>query len=159
MIQGGDPTGTGRGGTSIYGQRLYVAALTSPIVHTPIHTVAFQRRRDSSRPEVYRRRDLSYGQFGPKHKWRAIFSSTVTFHTEPRQAHNSSSRWPPRHTSITNILYSDVFSRECVWCSDWVLSLSMRRIGQSASCRLESTLADSIRRPVEEIKIYKARIA
>ena len=24
MIQGGDPTGTGRGGTSIYGQRLYV---------------------------------------------------------------------------------------------------------------------------------------
>ena len=26
MIQGGDPTGTGRGGTSIYGQRLYVVA-------------------------------------------------------------------------------------------------------------------------------------
>ena len=25
MIQGGDPTGTGRGGTSIYGQRLYVS--------------------------------------------------------------------------------------------------------------------------------------
>ena len=24
MIQGGDPTGTGRGGTSIYGQKLYV---------------------------------------------------------------------------------------------------------------------------------------
>lgn len=24
MVQGGDPTGTGRGGTSIYGQRLYV---------------------------------------------------------------------------------------------------------------------------------------
>ena len=25
MVQGGDPTGTGRGGTSIYGQKLYVA--------------------------------------------------------------------------------------------------------------------------------------
>lgn len=25
MVQGGDPTGTGRGGTSIYGQRLYVS--------------------------------------------------------------------------------------------------------------------------------------
>ena len=24
MIQGGDPTGTGRGGTSIYGQKLYI---------------------------------------------------------------------------------------------------------------------------------------
>ena len=24
MVQGGDPTGTGRGGTSIYGQKLYV---------------------------------------------------------------------------------------------------------------------------------------
>lgn len=27
MIQGGDPTGTGRGGTSIYGQKLYVSIL------------------------------------------------------------------------------------------------------------------------------------
>lgn len=27
MIQGGDPTGTGRGGTSIYGQKLYVKSL------------------------------------------------------------------------------------------------------------------------------------
>ena len=26
MVQGGDPTGTGRGGTSIYGQKLYVAS-------------------------------------------------------------------------------------------------------------------------------------
>ena len=24
MVQGGDPTGTGKGGTSIYGQKLYV---------------------------------------------------------------------------------------------------------------------------------------
>lgn len=29
MIQGGDPTGTGRGGTSIYGQRLYVCISSS----------------------------------------------------------------------------------------------------------------------------------
>jgi cyclophilin family peptidyl-prolyl cis-trans isomerase len=28
MVQGGDPTGTGRGGTSIYGEKLYV-----PLVH------------------------------------------------------------------------------------------------------------------------------
>jgi peptidyl-prolyl cis-trans isomerase-like 1 len=27
MVQGGDPTGTGRGGTSIYGQKLYVVLL------------------------------------------------------------------------------------------------------------------------------------
>jgi peptidyl-prolyl cis-trans isomerase-like 1 len=27
MIQGGDPTGTGRGGTSIYGQKLYVRCM------------------------------------------------------------------------------------------------------------------------------------
>jgi peptidyl-prolyl cis-trans isomerase-like 1 len=25
MVQGGDPTGTGKGGTSMYGQKLYVA--------------------------------------------------------------------------------------------------------------------------------------
>ena len=25
MVQGGDPTGTGKGGTSIYGQKLYVS--------------------------------------------------------------------------------------------------------------------------------------
>jgi peptidyl-prolyl cis-trans isomerase-like 1 len=35
MVQGGDPTGTGRGGTSIYGQKLYVILLllhsTKPI--------------------------------------------------------------------------------------------------------------------------------
>ena len=30
MVQGGDPTGTGRGGTSIYGQRLYV---TDIVIH------------------------------------------------------------------------------------------------------------------------------
>jgi peptidyl-prolyl cis-trans isomerase-like 1 len=29
MVQGGDPTGTGKGGTSIYGQKLYV-----PVSHT-----------------------------------------------------------------------------------------------------------------------------
>ena len=28
MIQGGDPTGTGRGGTSIYGQKLCVRSLS-----------------------------------------------------------------------------------------------------------------------------------
>lgn len=28
MIQGGDPTGTGRGGTSIYGQKLYVRTVS-----------------------------------------------------------------------------------------------------------------------------------
>lgn len=33
MIQGGDPTGTGRGGTSIYGQKLYV-----PPLYTFFHT-------------------------------------------------------------------------------------------------------------------------
>lgn len=27
MVQTGDPTGTGRGGTSIYGQKLYVTTL------------------------------------------------------------------------------------------------------------------------------------
>ena len=31
MVQGGDPTGTGRGGTSIYGQRLYVKRLVARI--------------------------------------------------------------------------------------------------------------------------------
>ncbi len=28
MVQGGDPTGTGRGGTSVYGQKLYVVVLS-----------------------------------------------------------------------------------------------------------------------------------
>jgi cyclophilin family peptidyl-prolyl cis-trans isomerase len=34
MIQGGDPTGTGRGGTSIYGQKLYVSLLRLLLVLT-----------------------------------------------------------------------------------------------------------------------------
>ena len=70
MIQGGDPTGTGRGGTSIYGPRLYVPV--DPTVYTPIDTIAFQRRRDSPRPEVHGRRDLGHGQFRPKLK-RCVF--------------------------------------------------------------------------------------
>lgn len=32
MIQGGDPTGTGRGGTSIYGQKLCVAYSYLPLL-------------------------------------------------------------------------------------------------------------------------------
>jgi peptidyl-prolyl cis-trans isomerase-like 1 len=38
MIQGGDPTGTGRGGTSIYGQRLYVVASSDEPNCTPRFT-------------------------------------------------------------------------------------------------------------------------
>lgn len=33
MVQGGDPTGTGRGGTSIYGQRLQVPTTSTPNTH------------------------------------------------------------------------------------------------------------------------------
>jgi peptidyl-prolyl cis-trans isomerase-like 1 len=45
MVQGGDPTGTGKGGTSIYGQKLYVSHSRTPVLCyivqltqiTPIH--------------------------------------------------------------------------------------------------------------------------
>ena len=52
MVQGGDPTGTGRGGTSIYGQKLYVGLsdLFSPGGgNDGMHTRALtQRGRDPS---------------------------------------------------------------------------------------------------------------
>ena len=35
MIQGGDPTGTGRGGSSIYGYVLIVAQYANAIVRKP----------------------------------------------------------------------------------------------------------------------------
>jgi cyclophilin family peptidyl-prolyl cis-trans isomerase len=34
MIQGGDPTGTGRGGTSIYGQKLCVMPLLNSLMQS-----------------------------------------------------------------------------------------------------------------------------
>ena len=69
MVQGGDPTGTGRGGTSIYGQKLYVSHSPCPPVVldctlTHIHPSS-QRRRDPSRATIHRCRDLSNGQLGP----------------------------------------------------------------------------------------------
>jgi len=60
MIQGGDPTGTGRGGTSIYGQKLYV-----PLLYTFFHThlLAYvQRGWNTSRTTLYWCWDSRYGE-------------------------------------------------------------------------------------------------
>jgi hypothetical protein len=40
MVQGGDPTGTGKGGTSIYGQKLYVLQ-KSCYCHVPTVNIFF----------------------------------------------------------------------------------------------------------------------
>jgi peptidyl-prolyl cis-trans isomerase-like 1 len=38
MVQGGDPTGTGKGGASIYGQKLYVyTSLPTTVQITPVY--------------------------------------------------------------------------------------------------------------------------
>jgi len=55
MVQGGDPTGTGRGGTSIYGQRLYV--ISSSIFTSNIE----QLSEDEIHPEL---RFVGAGKYG-----------------------------------------------------------------------------------------------
>jgi peptidyl-prolyl cis-trans isomerase-like 1 len=47
MVQGGDPTGTGRGGTSIYGEKLYV----SP--HNSIHVARLMIDGYGSADEIH----------------------------------------------------------------------------------------------------------
>jgi peptidyl-prolyl cis-trans isomerase-like 1 len=47
MIQGGDPTGTGRGGTSIYGQKLYFSCLPNYY-----HSVDLSDSEDEIHPEL-----------------------------------------------------------------------------------------------------------
>jgi peptidyl-prolyl cis-trans isomerase-like 1 len=50
MVQGGDPTGTGKGGTSIYGQKLY-ALKKSCYCHVPTVNVFFPSE-DEIHPEL-----------------------------------------------------------------------------------------------------------
>lgn len=72
MVQGGDPTGTGKGGTSIYGQKLYVAfffCIKSPLSPpVPQRRLPPQRRRDPPGATIHGRRDPRNGQLGPKHQ-------------------------------------------------------------------------------------------
>lgn len=68
MVQGGDPTGTGKGGTSIYGQKLYVAHHSaSPSTAVQI-THSSQRRRDPSRATVHGCRNPRHGQLGAQYQ-------------------------------------------------------------------------------------------
>jgi cyclophilin family peptidyl-prolyl cis-trans isomerase len=61
MVQGGDPTGTGKGGTSIYGQKLYVYPTVG---YKSPRLPSSQRRRDSPRATIHRRRNPRDGQLG-----------------------------------------------------------------------------------------------
>lgn len=68
MVQGGDPTGTGKGGTSIYGQKLYVAHHSaSPSTAVQI-THSSQRRRDPSRATIHGCRNPRHGQLGAQYQ-------------------------------------------------------------------------------------------
>lgn len=74
MVQGGDPTGTGKGGTSIYGQKLYVcifcikSPLSPPCPNVDPDFAPPQRRRDPPGVTIHGRRDPRNGQLGPKHQ-------------------------------------------------------------------------------------------
>lgn len=68
MVQGGDPTGTGRGGTSIYGQKLYVAQTTF-CRSNQTKPCRPQRGRDPSRATVHGCRNPRNGQLGAQHQW------------------------------------------------------------------------------------------
>jgi cyclophilin family peptidyl-prolyl cis-trans isomerase len=80
MVQGGDPTGTGKGGTSIYGQKLYVT-------HTHTHrSHLLHRTTDTNHPQ-------------------SIYSSPPAAKTRSIQNCGSqvpgSSRWPTRDQTPT----------------------------------------------------------
>jgi peptidyl-prolyl cis-trans isomerase-like 1 len=62
MIQGGDPTGTGRGGTSIYGGKLCVRHVNGPL----LMLTSIQRGRAEFRAAFHRRGHPCHGQFGSK---------------------------------------------------------------------------------------------
>jgi len=74
MVQGGDPTGTGKGGTSIYGQKLYVFTQSPVLCYVvqiftlSIFSYHWQRRRDPSRTTVHGCRNPRNGQLGAKHQ-------------------------------------------------------------------------------------------
>jgi hypothetical protein len=48
MVQGGDPTGTGKGGTSIYGQKLYVYPSLPTVQITPFTFIPAKTRSTQS---------------------------------------------------------------------------------------------------------------
>ena len=82
MVQGGDPTGTGKGGTSIYGQKLYVAhQFASPPTAVQI-THSSQRRRDPSRATIHGCRNPRHGQLGAQHQ-RFVRSFVLPTHPQP----------------------------------------------------------------------------
>ena len=68
MIQTGDPTGTGRGGTSIYGNKLYVCGLPSAMT---LDRAEFspQRGRNQFRAQVHRSGYPSHGELWTEYQW------------------------------------------------------------------------------------------
>jgi cyclophilin family peptidyl-prolyl cis-trans isomerase len=88
MVQGGDPTGTGKGGTSVYGQKLYVAHPVPWLIVRPHKSLTHspQRRRDPSRATVHGCRNPRNGQLGAQHQRFVSSLRLVPTQTSPPRA-------------------------------------------------------------------------
>ncbi len=90
MVQGGDPTGTGKGGTSIYGQKLYVAP-PSPVTVLLVQLLT-QNKPPTSIPNPAKTRSTqNYGSQVPE-SWQW-----------PTRAPTQTVRYVPFLTNDTNL--------------------------------------------------------
>ncbi|KAI9574195.1 cyclophilin-like domain-containing protein [Boletus coccyginus] len=129
MIQGGDPTGTGRGGTSIYGQRLYVSyvSLSLNVGTTLITTrIPIPPSEDEIHPELRFTGAgiLAMANSGPNTNGSQFFISLA----------------PTPYLDNKHTIFGRVSS------------------GMRVVQRLGAVAVDAQDRPKEDVKIYKGRM-